>query len=69
MLYVSPVASVAIRTPWMPSGSWSTARISGLRSVSSIAWGSVRGSEPMTSGEAISAHITSWVVDSSWFNS
>jgi hypothetical protein len=39
--------------------------ISGLLSVRSIGSDRVRGSEPMTSGEAISAHITNWLVDSS----
>jgi hypothetical protein len=53
----------------MARGSWSTAMISGFFNVSIIDCGNVRGSDPMISGEAITAHMTSWVVDSSSFSS
>lgn len=69
LLYTSPVLLLATRTPWTSSRSWSTPMISGLSSVSIMAWGRVRGSEPTISGAAISAHITSCVVDSSWLSS
>jgi hypothetical protein len=69
LLYTSVSPVDAIRTPWMARGSWSTAMISGFFSVSIIDCGSVRGSDPMISGELITAHMTSWVVDSSSFSS
>jgi hypothetical protein len=59
----------ATRTPWITSGSWLTARISGFFNVVIIDAGSVRGSEPMISGEAISDHMTNCVVDSSSLSS
>ncbi|ETK37013.1 hypothetical protein MPTA5024_06225 [Microbispora sp. ATCC PTA-5024] len=66
MLHTSrPSPGDATRTPWIPSGSRSTAMTSGLDSICVVAASNAVTSVPMTSGAAMMANMPNWARPSS----